>query len=515
MSASQSINYSLKKVNMKGIRTLYKDSKKNSLYGMGAKRQLRILLVALALFIGMGALCLAADTAIGETVGVVMMTAPVALALKKSNKEVIAEKKAKLQKNFAKVMKSLDEDGQTMLEAIISEIDELYTLVNDEGLPDVIEALQAKLTELEGKLPKEEEAAAAEEELKQLKQAVADLKLGKFGAGNKKTLGGHIKSLLESEGFKNGIKENKTQVLELKAASVITTDNASDASNLFSREVIPGIQSKPEEENVVLTALSKGGTSSTTITWINRKDKDGGAAFIAEGALKPLKDWTYEEEKSTVKKVAVSTKVSTEMLHDFAYMESEIRTLLECDLLNKVDEKLLTGSGGATEPEGVTIKASAYVGTGLDGTIISPTNADAIRAGMLQMRLLRYKPDVVFLNPTDVAALDLLKTADGHYIKVEIDAIMQHVKVIETTEVEAGNFLLMDTQKWIVRILEDLRIEFGWENDDFRKNLVTVIAEMRLHSYQYSIDAGAVIYDEFATVKTALAVVEETPGGGA
>jgi hypothetical protein len=38
---------------------------------------------------------------------------------------------------------------------------------------------------------------------------------------------------------------------------------------------------------------------------------------------------------------------------------------------------------------------------------------------------------------------------------------------------------------------------------------------MRLHSYQYSIDAGAVIYDEFATVKTALAVVEETPGGGA
>jgi HK97 family phage major capsid protein len=495
---------------MKGIRTLYKDSKKNSLYGMGAKRQLRILLVALSLFIGMGALSATADTAIGKVTGVTMMTAPAAVVLKKSNKEVIADKKKKLQKNFEKVMKSLDEDGQAMLEAIISEIDELYTLVNDEGLPDIIEALQTKLTDLEDKLPKEEEAAAAEEELKKLKQTVADLKLGKFGNGGVKTFSEHIKSFLGTDDFKSGIKTNTKQVLEIKAATIITTSNASGAVDALSREVIPGIQEKPAEENVILITLSKGSTSSRTILWINRVDKDGGAAFIAEGALKPLKDWTYTEENSTAKKVAVSTKVSTEMLSDFAYMESEIRMLLERDLLKVVDEKLLAGAGSATEPTGIITNASAYVGTGLDETITKPTNADAIRAAMLQMRLLNYKPDVVFMNPTDVAALDLLKTDDGHYIKVETDAIMQHVKVIETTEVEAGKFLLMDTQKWIVRVLEDLRIEFGWENDDFRKNLVTVIAEMRLHSYQNSIDAGAVVYDEFATVKTALALVDES-----
>ena len=34
--------------------------------------------------------------------------------------------------------------------------------------------------------------------------------------------------------------------------------------------------------------------------------------------------------------------------------------------------------------------------------------------------------------------------------------------------------------------------------------MVTVIAEMRLHSYQNSIDAGSVIYDDFATVQAAL-----------
>jgi HK97 family phage major capsid protein len=496
---------------MKGIRTLYRDSKKNSLFGKKAKRQLHILLVAFALFFGMGALCFMADTVAGKATGIAVMATAPALVLKKSNKEIIVEKKAKLQKNFAKVMKSLDEDGQAMLDAIIAEIDELYSLVNDEGLPDVIEALQSKLTDLEGKLPKEEDAAAAEEELKQLKQTVADLKLGKFGTGKSATFRESIKSLLGSDDFKNGIKAKSPQVLEIKAAAVITTGNASNAVDALSREVVPGIQEKPVEENVILATLLKGSTGSRTILWINRADKDGGAAFIAEGTLKPLKDWTYIEESSTAKKVAVRTKVSTEMLSDFAFMESEIRMLLERDLLTVVDEKILSGTGGAVELKGIIVDASAYVGTGLDETIISPTNADAIRAVMLQMRLLNYKPDVVFMNPTDVAALDLLKTADGHYIKVETDAIMQHVKVIETTEVTAGNFLLMDTQRWIVRVLEDLRLEFGWENDDFTKNLVTIIAEMRLHSYQNSIDAGAVVYDAFATVKTALAVPEPEP----
>jgi HK97 family phage major capsid protein len=198
------------------------------------------------------------------------------------------------------------------------------------------------------------------------------------------------------------------------------------------------------------------------------------------------------------------------MLNDFEYMESEIRNLLERDLMLVVDQKLLTGSGNNVEPKGLITGASAYVGTDLDGTIINPTNPDAIRAAILQMRLLNFKPDVVLLNPSDVAAIDLIKTSDGHYIKVETDSIMQNVKVIETNEVASGNFLLLDSAKWFVRILEGFDIQFGFENDDFSKNLVSIIAELRLHSYQYSVDAGSVIYDEFATVKTALAIGEES-----
>jgi hypothetical protein len=100
--------------------------------------------------------------------------------------------------------------------------------------------------------------------------------------------------------------------------------------------------------------------------------------------------------------------------------------------------------------------------------------------------------------------MDLTKSSTGNYIKIELEGILRSLRVIETTEIAAGDFLLMDTAKWVVKILEGLRLEFGWENDDFRKNLITIIAELRLHSYQNSIDAGAVIYDAFATVKDAI-----------
>jgi HK97 family phage major capsid protein len=490
-----------------GIRTLYKDSKRNSLYGLKAKRRLNLIVMAGILFMLAGVMCLSTDTYAGLGVGGIMMAAPFALAIPKSNKDAVREKKLKLEKSFATIKKSLDEDGLAMLDQIIEEITSLYDLADNEGQVEIFNKLQEKLTEIEDKLPKEEEAAAAEEELKSLKQTVAELKLGSMGQKTQ-SFRKQLEDFITTKEFKDAVKSGKPQTLVLKAAATITTANAANAPHALSFEIVPGIQEKPNEELTVLAIINKGTTNSRTIIWVDRQDKEGGAAFIAEGTLKPLKDWTYVEENSVAKKVAVRTKVSTEMLNDFEYMESEIRMLLERDLLQVVDAKLLTGSG-ALEPKGLITGASAYVGTNLDGTIINPTNPDAIRAAILQMRLLNFKPDVVLLNPSDVAAIDLIKTADGHYIKVETDAIMQNVKVIETNEVAAGNFLLLDTAKWTVKILKGVEVQFGFENDDFSKNLVTVIAEMRLHSYQYSVDAGSVFYDGFATVKTALAIEEE------
>ena len=265
-----------------------------------------------------------------------------------------------------------------------------------------------------------------------------------------------------------------------------------------------GVSEAPREANAVLPLLMKGNTSSRTIFWINRVNKDGGAAFIAEGAVKPLMDWNYVEASSVAKKVGVMAKFSREALKDVVALKSDINYMLTQDLMEEIEDSLLNGAGG-TALTGITTVAGGYVSTALDDLVVTPNNADAIRAAILQMRLLKFKPNVVWINPAEGAIMDLTKSSTGNYIKIELDGVLRQILVKETTNISAGKFLLMDTSKYKVKMLEDITLEFGYENDDFTKGLVTATAEARLHAYYNAIDAGSMMYGDFATVKAAIA----------
>lgn len=326
------------------------------------------------------------------------------------------------------------------------------------------------------------------------------------GSARTETLGAQIKAFVEDKAVIDAAMKRQTvsRELHMKDAATMTTSDAKPAIDVWNVEVDRTIHAAPEEDNSVYSRLVKGSTASPNITWVNRVDPEGGSAFVQEGATKPLKDWNYEAETSVAKKVAVSCKVSTEMLSDAPFMRSEIDRLLREDLMAKVDEKLLTGTGTSGEITGVTVGAAGYTSTGLDDKVENPNYGDAIRAAILQLRLLNYTPDILFVNPADKAMIDLTKDTTGRYISAELLAVIRGVTIIETTRIEAGKFLLMDSSKWMLRPYEALRLEYGWENNDFRKNLVTVVAEMRLHFYHSDVDAGSVVYAEFATVMTAL-----------
>lgn len=326
-------------------------------------------------------------------------------------------------------------------------------------------------------------------------------------AEGQESLAAQVKAFVEDKANIEAIRKGQAAGAELKikgVAELMTTTNAKPAINLFNVEIDRTIHEAPREADAIYSRLVKGATASPTISWVNRKDKDGGAAFIEEGALKPLKDWQYETESSTAKKVAVSCKVSTEMLTDAPFMRGEIERLLRQDLMSVVNEKVLTGTGTGAEIKGVTQDAADYTSSDLDDKIENPNYADAVRAAVLQLRMLNYRPDTLFINPVDNAVIDLTKDTTGHYLATEMRALVSGITIVETANITKGKFLLMDTSRWMLRPYENLRLEYGLENDDFRKNLVTVIAEMRLHSYQNSIDKGSLVYADFATVLAAL-----------
>lgn len=395
----------------------------------------------------------------------------------------------------------MNEEMRKALEEMLSTFKSgLKEGISKEEMAAGIDALKKDIEKkLDNALSKEDLAKAMEDFSLEISKD-----LEKFKTTTKVGNGAMITKELFDKAVEDFGKSGKATMTINKEAAAFTTANVTSGTHALSYEVVPGISAAPREPNAVLPELLKGMTSSRTIYWINRKNEDGGSAFIGEGVLKPLKDWEYGEESSLAKKVAVRAKVSREMLKDFAGFQTDMTNLLNVDLMEEIEDVLLTGTLSTTVPAGVLTVAGGYVTTALDDQVSLPNLADAIRATILQMRLLKYKPNVVFINPTEGALLDMLKDASGNYIRVQVAGILRTVRVIETLSIPAGNFLVMDVSKWVVKMLEGVTLEFGLDGDDFSKNMISVICEARLHSYYNSIDAGAFVYEDFATVLAAI-----------
>lgn len=375
------------------------------------------------------------------------------------------------------------------------------------------EQLKAEIEKLESRCIGKSELTNLQNEIKEIRETLKTqgenmsmMQKCQTTAGNR-TVGEQIKAFVENpSNIEAGMSEKRVATdIHIKDASTMFTTNAKPAIDVWNTEVEQTIHDSPTEEDAIFSRLVKGTIASPKIEWVNRVNGEGGAEWTAEGGLKPLKDWEYETESSEAKKIAVATKVSTEMLKDAPFMRSEIQMLLRKDLLEKVNESLLTGAGDNKEILGVTTDAAGYTITELNGKVEMPNYGDVVRASILQMRLLNFKPNTLFINPTDKALIDLSKDTTGHYLASELNALIRGITIVETANIEKGKFLLMDTARWYVRVYEQLNLSYGWEHDDFRKNLVTVIAEMRLLSYQHSVDKGSVIYDSFDTVMDAIA----------
>lgn len=346
--------------------------------------------------------------------------------------------------------------------------------------------------------------------------------------GKGKTLKEQLKEWMGTDECKAAINGNGDSKLSVKAAVPLSayTDTLGTttgllplfnvAPELFEWEIDRTIHEAPKERNHFWRLFYKGNTNAAFIIWFNRINKQGGAVFTTEYGLKPLMSWTYEKETAQPFKIPVMVKISKEMLDDVDFIEGEIRRVLREELDDKIDVALLSGDGTNDTPNGVATWAAGYGGTGLDGTIERANDVDAIRAGILQLRNNNHTADVLVVSPTTKARIDLLKDANGNYIKPETDAILRPLRIIETTKIPENDFLLLDTSKVILKSKGGVEISTGWGVNqmattgnrqyasDFEINAVSILVERRFFMYHNSIDETAALYDSLATVKAAL-----------
>ena len=408
-------------------------------------------------------------------------------------------------------MTAEEEAGLKMLE---DEINNHFKGLIDET------ALKAKIDEISAKFAdktKYDELLETVKEQANLIDQVKSALRGGGASGADNSIKGQLKAFLESEDGKRGLDAMRSKrggmsmVIDLKAATTLTVgSNTTDASPFGTRiEIEAGVTDQVRNQPFIADLLNVRGTNAPTIYWVEKENADGQAQFIGEGDLKPLVDFDFKKVSSEAKKIAAVTKASTEMLEDIDGMAGLITDEILYQIAIEKDTQIISGDGTGDNPRGIDYFGGAYVLTTI--TTPTPNLADCIIAVATQIRNLHFNPNIAIVNPIDATNLQLEKDGGGQYIIPPFTTAngmtVAGLKVVESPNVAVGSLRVLDTSKINYRPYKTVTITWGWENDDFRKNLVTVIGEERFHFYVKSAHTGAIVDDTIANVMAAIAEV--------
>jgi HK97 family phage major capsid protein len=304
--------------------------------------------------------------------------------------------------------------------------------------------------------------------------------------------------------IKDSIEKGQNFTLEVKAVGDMTIDN-DYSGNIALSTLEPEVNRIARPTRRMLEISNVGTTASKYVVYI-QQTQQASSAWTAESVEKANGEIKWEEVSSEVKKIAGFVKVSKEMLADLAFVRSEINTVLMEQIEQAIDYSMINGAGG-TDLNGLIGNVPAFNAGTFAGTIIGANIIDVIQVSKAQIQSANFMPTHVVMNPEDKAKFELTKTSTGEYTYPMFFTGAENVAgliVVASNNITAGTIIVGDFTKLIVKVREAVNLTVGYENDDFTRNMVTIIAEARLVQYIRNNDANAFVEADLATAIAAL-----------
>jgi HK97 family phage major capsid protein len=256
--------------------------------------------------------------------------------------------------------------------------------------------------------------------------------------------------------------------------------------NVPVEQRLPGFDLIPSRRPRLLDIVSRGTADSNIISWVSQANKEGAVGQTAEGALKNQIDFDLVVNTESLKKTTGYIKISEEMLTDISFIESEINNELMREILKAVELQVYSGDGTGNNLNGILTQATAFAAGTFALSVDNANLADVLTVAANQIKLAEHDaPNYILLNPSDVTALKLIKASatDKRYVDrlvmVAGEMSLDGIPILETTLVTQDTYLIGDFRMATVFDKGMVDIKVGYENDDFTKNLVTILAEWR------------------------------------
>ena len=391
--------------------------------------------------------------------------------------------------------------------------------------PDqVIEKINGMITEKMGAVPTKEEVEALKSQLEEYKKieaknsemekAIAKME-GRIEAMSEKAVDAPktqgAKTLKEAlvktysdnvKAITDSIEKGNRITLDVKTDTTIDGDYS---GNVALSVLEPGVNRIARPIRRIREISNVGTTTSKFVTYIQQTQNvtpgAEGTLWVNEAGAKFNGEVKYEEVSEEVKKIAAYIKVSKEMLADLSFVRSEINTELMEAIEQNIDFSLVNGNGGV-DLNGLLSVAPAFSAGTFAGTIPGANISDLIRVAKAQIQAANFQPTHVVLNPEDVAKIELTKTSSGEYTYPafwDANMMLAGLTIVSSNNITAGTLVVGDFTKFNIKFREDMNMSVGYENDDFTRNMVTILCEARLVAYIKGNDVNAFVQSDIAT----------------
>jgi HK97 family phage major capsid protein len=286
---------------------------------------------------------------------------------------------------------------------------------------------------------------------------------------------------VESEQFKRMGEQADNQqasaALTVKSLKAVTYTDATSAGNLVRADRQPEIvQIARQRPASVLDLVNMSETRLTSVDYVRMTGRTNNSAIVAESAAKPEGDLAFDVVTVAVKVIAQWIKATRQILDD----APRLRNVIDNELTYMVDVKfediviadMLAASGIQTRVHAVSGR----------GFTVDDSIADSLRRALTDIRLEFYEPDGIVLHPTQAESMELERGSDQHYVNI-YDPVGQRVwrkPIVETPAITSGTAAVANFRlAYTVWERMAAMITLGYANDDFTKNLVTILGEMR------------------------------------
>lgn len=302
------------------------------------------------------------------------------------------------------------------------------------------------------------------------------------------------------EKVKTAIKERQPFEIQVKlqrAAALMTVANTMTQGLKDTYAIDMGWDAIRYPDNFIVDVI--GGIEVQTVpTNIKRKLEkavEGNATLVLPSGLKPLISTDMDVAYFEKMKFAALFELEEE-LKSYEEIYTKVLELLNSQVLRDYKNGIFTWIIGIASP---------YVSSALDLTMVAPTLSGVVSAVALQIASLNYTPTVAYMNIADIESSKFEQAPDGHFLMPPVENLGTSLKVYSDNSIPQGKILVGDDST-VNEMHSALTLRFGGytSNAKFENNQEAGVIEIFSLPYLLTRSAGSWVYDDIATILTAL-----------